>query len=359
MIIGILKNTQPDPRVATTPEIVMKYGELGMTVFMEKDAGKAAGFPDDSYIKAGAVIKKSRAEILEKADVLIALWAPPVNELSEAKNKKIIITGYAPTKEILKAVCKTGTTFLALENLPRLSRVQDMDILSSQNNLGGYKAALLAIDSLNRAVPLMMTSAGTVPAAKALVLGAGVAGLQAIATLKRMGAEVWASDVRAAAKEQVESLGARFVDVDDKANFENDAGYASQTSPEYLLKQKERLTEQLKKTDILITTAWTGNKKAPLLVNADMVQNMPLNAVIVDMAEGNVERPTKRPDIVFIQDKNLPARVAHSASRFFARNVYKFIEFYGGARFAYHPEDEIMKTTCLCFNGKITEKKEI
>lgn len=359
MKIGILKEqTTGETRVAATPETVMKYGALGIDVWVENNAGKEAGFDNDSFLKAGAVIKENRADIFQHADILLEIFSPVSEELSNLKAGQIFIAGHTPSAENLPVLCQTGATFFALEKLPRLSRVQDMDILSSQNNLAGYKCAILALDSLNRAAPLMMTSAGTIPAAKALVLGAGVAGLQTIATLKRMGVRVFASDVRAAAKEQVESLGAQFLIVDEKANFENTAGYADKTSPEYMLKQKELITNQLKQTDILITTAWVQNKEAPLLVSAAMAENMPSNAVIVDMSGANVERPEKRADIVFIQDKNMPARIPFSSSRFYARNIYNFIALYGGAAFAFHPDDEIMKAVCLCFNGKIMEMKE-
>lgn len=360
MILGILKETAPDEsRVAGVPESVMKYVGAKIKVLVEQNAGLAAGFDDESYLKAGANIT-TRDEILNSADVILKIWGIEEAEISYLKAGQIIIADFENLRDLslLEKLCKTGATLLALEKMPRLTRAQNMDILSSQNSLAGYKAALIGLNALKRAVPMMITSAGTIAAAKALVLGAGVAGLQAIATLKRMGAVVYASDVRAAAREQAQSLGARFIVVDEKADFEAAGGYSSEITPEYLLKQKELIKERLKQTDILITTALSGGKSAPVLVTSDMAAQMPFQSVIVDIAGGNVIPPQNRPDIVFIQNKNMPSYIAESASRLFSQNVYNLIMQYGGADFKFVDNDEILSALCLCFNGKIKELKQ-
>lgn len=357
MIIGVLKEKKAgETRVAATDDTVRKYIGWGIEVLIEKDAGIHAGYNDDDYIKSGAV-PSSREDIFHKADILLSVWGPDQDDYSLLKPEQILIADFRTARqpECISRLSEHGVTILALEKMPRISRAQGMDILSSQNNLAGYKAALLGMDTLNRGIPLMITSAGTIPPAKALVLGAGVAGLQAIATLKRMGAQVWASDVRAAAKEQVESLGGRFLSVDDKADFEGSGGYASEITPEYLLKQKEIVTEQLRQTDILVTTALTGGRDIPVLVKKEMLYHMPNHAVIVDMAGGNVEKNEKRTDILLIQNDNLPALLPNSASRLFSKNILNLLEVYGAKDFKLHLDDEIMSAICVCYNGKIRE----
>jgi len=358
MKIGVLKETEPgEKRVAAVPETIMKYTGMGLDVVVENNAGSEAGFCDDDYLKAGAVLTADRHEIYTKADILLRIKSVPEAEYGNLRPGQILVadleTGRFP--ERIGAFAAAGISALALEKMPRISKAQSMDILSSQNNIAGYKAALLAMDRLNRGIPLMITSAGTIPPAKALVLGAGVAGLQAIATLKRMGAVVYASDVRAAAREQVESLGGRFLVVDDEADFETSGGYAGQVSPEYLLKQKEKISEQLRQTDILITTALSGGKTVPVLVTAEMMSLLPSGAVAVDMAGGNIENNNLREDIVLIQDNNLATRVPHSASRLFSRNLLSLIETYGGGEFKLDLNDEIISAVCVCIDGRLRE----
>lgn len=358
MIIGVLKeNRGGETRVAAVGESIVKYTGWGFECLVEEKAGHKAGFSDEDYIKSGAKIV-SRDEIFAKADIIMSIWGILPESYVQLRVGQILIADFETGRypEYVRELAQRGVTALALEKMPRISRAQSMDILSSQNNLAGYKAALLGINSLNRGVPLMITSAGVVSPAKALVIGAGVAGLQAIATLKRMGAMVYASDVRAAAKEQVESLGGRFLIVDEKADFEGKGGYASEITSEYLLKQKDLINEQLKQTDILVTTALTGGKNVPVLVKKEMLFGMPPHAVIIDMAGGNVESNEKRPDILLVQDNNLAALVPNSASRLFARNIQNLLEMYGGKDFKLHLDDEILSAVCICYNGKVREE---
>lgn len=344
MIIGILKEERKgETRVAAVPDTVKKYTAAGFEVLVEKEAGQSAGFPDEFYRVAGGNIV-SREKILRQADILIKIWCLPKKDFLLLHAGQILIadmeTYHHP--EYAQSLSALGVVVLALEKMPRISRAQGMDILSSQSNLAGYKAAILAVDLLNRGTALMMTPAGTIAPAKALILGAGVAGLQAASTLKRLGAVVYVSDVRAAAKEQAESLGVKFLTVDANADFENKKGYAAGVSRDFLLRQKRIVAEQLKQTDILITTAFSAGKKAPLLADDKMLAGMPGNPVVVDISGGNVAGKNLRPDIVFIQDENLATKLPNSASRLFSGNVWNLISTYGGTAFNISADDEIM-----------------
>lgn len=358
MKIGVLKEHKSgENRVAAVPETVMKYVALGFTVMVESQAGVAAGFENKLYADAGADITLNRKNIFDMADIILSVWGIPEHEYNLLQPKQILIADFESLKypKKIKRLAKTGVVALALERMPRISRAQIADIMSSQSNIAGYKAAMLGMNLLNRAIPLMMTAAGTIVPAKALVLGAGVAGLQAIATLKRMGAVVYASDVRASAREQIESLGGRFLSVDDNADFENQAGYAGEISEQYLAKQKQVLTEQLKQTDILITTALSAGGKAPELISAAMASVMPQYAVIVDMAGGNVASANLRADILLVKERNMAALVPDTASKLFARNVLNLLEMYGGKNFNLPPDDEILKAIAICGYQKLKE----
>lgn len=355
MIIGVLKEVRNgENRVSAVPETVIKYISWGHELLIETDAGEKAGFVNDDYLKSGARIV-SREELWQKSDIILSIWGISPSEYDVLRKGQIMIANFEMGRypERVEALAKRGITALALEKMPRIARAQGADILSSQNSLAGYKAALVGVDVLNRAAPLMITSAGTIPPAKALVIGAGVAGLQAIATLKRMGAIVFASDVRYAAKEQVESLGGRFLVVDDKSDFEGKGGYALEVLPDFLLKQKTLITEQLKQTDILITTAMSAGKIVPLLVSADMLDVMPKCSVVLDIAGGNVDVNTMRKDIKIIQDNNIVSEIACSASKLFSKNILNLFEMYGGRDFKLYLDDEIMSAICICYNGKI------
>ena len=257
-----------------------------------------------------------------------------------------------------------GMTCFALDMLPRISRAQSMDILSSQSNLAGYKAVINAVNLLPRAIPLMMTAAGTVSPAKVLVLGAGVAGLQAIATAKRLGAQVFASDVRPQVKEQVESLGARFLEVKTSETFETSGGYAQETSPEYRRQQQLAVTEQLAKTDIAVTTALIPGKKAPVLITRGMIEHMPRGSVIIDMAaanggnvEGSIDNQTVNVNgVTIVGNSNLASELPASASRLFAQNIYNFLApMYQKEtkQIVFNYDDELISKTCVAKSGEL------
>lgn len=368
MIISIPRERRRhETRVAATPETVKEYISLGFTVRVEKNAGKLSGFADEAYRQAGAEIIEDPTGLWQGADVIIKIWAPLPEEDSYLAPGQTIIANFQAleNRERMAFFAARQTTCFALELIPRISRAQNMDILTSQSNLAGYKAVLTGVEALKKALPMMMTAAGTIPPAKVLILGAGVAGLQAIATAKRLGAQVFASDVRPGVREQVESLGGRFVEVENDETFEDTGGYAGETSAAYQKRQQKAIAEQLRKTDLVITTALIPGKPAPRLITAEMLSDMPEGAVIVDMAAAagsNVEGSKDGQSICIngktvIGDSNLAAGLPSSASTLFARNVFNFLKT------AYNPEtknlifdfaDEIIAQTCICKNGEQT-----
>lgn len=367
MLIAVPKEIKPgETRVAVTPDIVKKYKAIGLDVHVEASAGAASGFSDNDYRTAGAEIKKNAAETYRNADIICKIWAPESSEEQYLNKHMNILANFASANEIdrIRQLAKIGLTAFGLERMPRISRAQSMDILSSQSNLAGYAAVIQAVNALPQAVPMMMTAAGTVAPAKALILGAGVAGLQAIATAKRLGAMVFASDVRPQVKEQVESLGGRFLDVKSDENFETSGGYAKETSEDYKKRQQEAVTDQLARTNFAVTTALIPGRKAPRLITKDMLLKMPKGSVIVDMAaanggnvEGSVENKTVEINgIKIIGNSNLAAAVPASASPLFAKNIFNFISILYNAEtktFTYNFDDELISGTCLCHQGKI------
>lgn len=367
MIIAVPKELRKgETRVAVSPEIVKKLTAWNFTVKIEKNAGNAAGFSDEDYLAAGAEIKSSAKETYKNAELIFKIWAPLPEEDKFLTPEMAVIANFQSFDNIkrLTALAKTGITGFALERMPRISRAQSMDILSSQSNLAGYKAVLDAVNNLDKAVPMMMTAAGTIAPAKALILGAGVAGLQAIATAKRLGAMVFASDVRPQVKEQVESLGGKFLEVQSDENFETAGGYAKETSANYKKKQQEAVAEQLKKTDFAITTALIPGKPAPKLINKDMLKNMPKGSVIIDMATasgGNVEgsednKTVEINGIKIIGNSNLAAEIPNSASLLYAKNIFNFISpmyNHEAEQIIFNFNDELIKGTCICKDGKL------
>ena len=320
-----------EKRVAITPETTAKYLSLGFEVVLPKSYGKTAGFTDEAYINSGAIISEN-----EIKDVNLYLCVKPdlSKELSLNKGSYLIgLLNPFKNKELLEKIFLNGINLCSLEKIPRISRAQSMDVLSSQANIAGYKAMLEAMSEYGKVIPLMMTSAGTVRPARVLIIGAGVAGLQAIATAKRMGAIVEAFDVRKVAKEQVESLGAVFVEVEDNENGESLGGYAREMSEEYKKKQAEKLAAALKKADIVVSTAQIPGKPAPRLITKDMVESMNPGSIIVDMAAetgGNCELSEENKKIeingiTIIGYTDFAARVAHDSSRLFAGNVFNFV----------------------------------
>jgi NAD(P) transhydrogenase subunit alpha len=352
-------------RVAATPETVKKMKALGAEIAVEPDAGAKSGIPDAEFAAAGAAVT---ADAVKDADVVLKVRRPAPAELARYKKGALVIAMMDPYGEdaALKAMADAGVVAFAMELLPRITRAQVMDVLSSQANLAGYRAVVDAAAEYGRALPMMMTAAGTVPAAKLFVMGAGVAGLQAIATARRLGAIVTATDVRPAAKEQVESLGAKFIAVED-AEFkqaETAAGYAKEMSKEYQAKQAALVAEHIKKQDIVITTALIPGRPAPRLVSKEMVASMRPGSVIVDLAVergGNCEL-AKAGEVVnaggvkIVGHRNVPGRIAASASSLYARNLFAFLEILvdkSKKALAVDWNDEIVKATALTRDGAV------
>ena len=354
-----------EPRVAATPETVKKMIALGAEVAVEPGAGIKSGILDADYAAAGAAIS---ADALSNADVVLQVRRPEPPELSRLTKGAIVIAIMDPYghENALRAMADAGIVAFAMELLPRITRAQVMDVLSSQANLAGYRAVVDAAADFGRALPMMMTAAGTVPAAKVFVMGAGVAGLQAIATARRLGAIVTATDVRPAAKEQVESLGAKFIAVEDEEfkAAETAGGYAKEMSKEYQAKQSALVAEHIKKQDIVITTALIPGRPAPRLISKEMVASMRPGSVIVDLAVergGNVEgaKPGAVADVggvKIVGHLNVPGRLAASASGLYARNLFAFLEILIDRKtkaLAVNWDDDIVKGTALTRDGEI------
>ncbi len=368
MIIAVVKELKKgEKRVAATPEVVSSLKKWDAEILVEKGAGLNAGFKDEAYAAAGAKIVSSAKDAYKAADMIFKIWAPLPEEDKYLHAGQTIIANFKAltSKERLEKFAKLELQCFALELMPRISRAQSMDILSSQSNLAGYKAVIDAVAALDKAVPMMMTAAGTIAPAKVLILGAGVAGLQAIATAKRLGAQVYASDVRPQVKEQVESLGGRFLEVKTDESFETEGGYAKETSDAYKRKQSEAVAEQLKITDIAVTTALIPGRPAPKLITKEMLEDMPEGSVVVDMASesgGNVEGSKNEETVVIsgvkvIGNSNLASEVPYSASSLFAKNILNFLTpMYNQEtqKLVFNFNDELIRNTCVCKDGKLT-----
>jgi len=354
-----------EPRVAATPDTVKKMVGLGAQVAVEPGAGIKSGVLDADYEAAGATLAAGAAR---DADVVLKVRRPTEAEAAGYKTGALVIANMDPYGNdiALASLAKAGVTAFAVELMPRITRAQAMDVLSSQANLSGYRAVIDAAGEFGRALPMMMTAAGTVPAAKIFVMGAGVAGLQAIATARRLGAIVTATDVRPAAKEQVESLGAKFIAVEDEEfkQAETAAGYAKEMSKEYQAKQAALVAEHVKKQDIVITTALIPGRPAPRLISADMVRSMRPGSVIVDLAierGGNVElaKPGAVADVngvKIVGHLNVPGRIAATASSLYAKNLYAFVEILidkNAKALAVNWDDDIVKATALTRDGAV------
>jgi len=325
MKIGLVNNSlRQETRVAATPQTVKKFINDGHFVLVEQGAGQKSGFDDGAYLNAGAVVAP-RPEVLT-ADFILSVLPPRKTDLHFFKEKQWLLCNLSSfdDKADLQDLAKTDIGVIDMGKMPRISRAQTMDILSSQSVLAGYKAALIALNSLHKTAPLLMTSAGTLVPAKAVVIGAGVAGLSAISTLKRMGANVVATDIRFESKAEIESVGGKF---------------------------SSNITAEIASTDILICAAFSAGKKAPLLIKKSQIEKMPFKSVVIDMANGNVEPFSERPDIYFIQDKHLERKLAASASTFFANNVYSFLQTFHYLQKDVNYEDEILRDVLVCFGG--------
>jgi NAD(P) transhydrogenase subunit alpha len=354
-----------EPRVAATPDTVKKLKSFGADVSVARGAGVASGIPDAEFEAAGAEIGE---DVTKDADVVLKVRRPEPNELAAYKKGALVIAIMDPYghEDALKKLADAGLVAFAMELMPRITRAQSMDVLSSQANLAGYRAVIDAAEQYGRALPMMMTAAGTVPAAKVFVMGVGVAGLQAIATARRLGAVVTATDVRPATKEQVESLGAKFLAIEDEEfkNAQTAGGYAKEMSKEYQAKQAALVAEHVKKQDIVITTALIPGRPAPRLISKEMVASMRPGSVIVDLAVergGNVEGaragevaqvgPAK-----IVGYLNVPGRLAASASALYAKNLLNFIETMidkNEKKLAVNWDDELVKATMLTRDGAV------
>ena len=366
MKIAIAKEVDAaEPRVAATPDTVKKFKALGIDVAIEPGAGIKSGVLDADYEAAGAVVS---ADAVKDADIVIKVKRPEASEVARYKKGALVIAIMDPygNEAALKALADAGVSAFAMELMPRITRAQVMDVLSSQANLAGYRAVVEAAEAFGRAFPMMMTAAGTVPAAKVFVMGVGVAGLQAIATARRLGAVVTATDVRPATKEQVESLGAKFLAVEDEEfkNAQTAGGYAKEMSKEYQAKQAALTAEHIKKQDIVITTALIPGRPAPKLITAEMVASMKPGSVLVDLAVergGNVEGAKANEvaevgGVKIVGYTNLAGKVAASASSLYARNLLSFIEtLYDKAAksLAVKWDDELVKATALTRDGAV------
>ena len=337
MIIGsILENQNFEKRISITPDLVKKYISLGFEVCLIENYGLHLGIKDDQFKDLGVKILKNENEILNSSDVIVQLGMLSDDKILNIKENQTLIGVLNPykNKEKLENLVKKKINLFSLELLPRITRAQSMDILSSQANLAGYKAVIESFANFEKAIPMMMTAAGTVPAAKVLVVGAGVAGLQAIATAKRMGAIVFATDVRVASKEQVESLGGKFLTVEGSENLETEGGYAKEASETFKQKQEELLSETLKKIDIVICTALIPGKKAPVIIKEDMIKNMQAGSVIYDLAAiqgGNsafteLDKIIDKNGIKIMGESNILNKLPVSASNLYAKNVYNFVD---------------------------------
>jgi H+-translocating NAD(P) transhydrogenase subunit alpha len=359
-IVSISENKKLEKRIAITPEIAKKYITLGFEVLLSENYGEHLGFKDDDYKESGVKISNNENEILTNADVILQLGLPLDDKVSQFKKDQILIGVFNPyeNKEKINKLVNKSINVFSLELLPRITRAQSMDILSSQANLAGYKAVIESFANFEKAIPMMMTAAGTVPAAKVLVVGAGVAGLQAIATAKRMGAIVFATDVRMASKEQVESLGGKFLTVEGAENLETEGGYAKEASADFKKKQEELLGETLKKIDIVICTALIPGKKAPVIIKENMINGMQAGSVIYDLASvqgGNtafteVDKIVNKGGVKIMGETNILNKLPISASSLYAKNVFNFVvNLYDkeNKKFNINLEDEIIEKTLI------------
>ncbi|MBA4168473.1 MAG: Re/Si-specific NAD(P)(+) transhydrogenase subunit alpha [Chitinophagaceae bacterium] len=362
MVVGVLKEPPFETRVSLLPEAVAALIKKGVSVQVEKGAGEKAFSNDEGYAKAGAAIF-SKEEISVAADIILSIH-PPGEETIQYLSKKILIGVYQPlfNSELMNTWAAAGITSFSLDMLPRTTRAQSMDVLSSQANIAGYKAVLLAANLYSRYFPMFMTAAGSIPPAKVLILGAGVAGLQAIATAKRLGAVVEVFDTRPAVKEEVMSLGAKFVEVEGAADASRAGGYAVEQSAGFLQKQKDRIAESIAKADIVIATAQIPGKKAPVLVSGDMIAHMKKGSVIIDLAAatgGNTDHTKNNETVVvegvtIIGNSALPSTMPSDASKLYGKNVLNFLQLMidkEGYLFL-NFEDDLVKGACITHDGQ-------
>lgn len=365
MTIGVLKEPAEETRVSFLPEAITALTKKGITVVVESGAGERAFHNDDDYVNAGAVIK-SRGEVIQSSDILVA-----IQPFAEAANlpSKIIIGVYQPLFNVplMQQWAKQGITTFSLDMLPRTTRAQSMDVLSSQANIAGYKAVLLAANTYSRYFPMFMTAAGSIAPAKVLILGAGVAGLQAIATARRLGAVVEVFDTRPAVKEEVMSLGAKFVEVEGAADASKAGGYAVEQSADYQQRQQQRIAESTAKADIIITTAQIPGKKAPILITEEMMQKMRKGSVIIDLAAvtgGNTPVTKNNETVLYngvhiVGNSNLAATMPSDASKLYGKNLLNFLQLIINkeGNLDLNWNDDLVKGCCITNNGAIVHDR--
>lgn len=369
MIVSIPKEIFPgENRVACVPDVASKLIKAGYQVQIEKDAGLSAGFTDEQYEKAGAKVYENGDQLYGNADIVLKVQKPSNDEIKKLRKGTLLISFiYAlHYPEIVKSCAENGIDLIAMEMVPRTTLAQKMDALSSQMNLAGYKSVILAANHLGKIFPLMMTAAGTISPAKVVIMGAGVAGLQALGTAKRLGAVVEVSDIRPAVKEEVQSLGGKFIEVETTENMQDEGGYAKEASEEFLKKQKELIFKHITEADIVITTALVPGKKAPVLVTEEMVKNMKPGSVVLDMAVefgGNCEVSekgitVKKHNVTIIGEPNLPSMVPTHASEMYSKNILSLIQHFSkDGKLELKADDEIVKGCLLTRNGEVINER--
>ncbi len=375
MVIGIPKEIYPgENRVAIVPDVAGKLIKKGFEVLIEKDAGLNAGFTNESYEKAGAKVLADLSELYSKSDIILKVQRPTEhpqygkNELELMKRGTLLITFMYSLHypEIAKKAAELGINVISMDAIPRTTLAQPMDALSSQANIAGYKAVILAANYLHKIFPLMMTAAGTISPAKVVIMGAGVAGLQALGTAKRLGAVVWVSDIRPAVKEEVQSLGGKFIEVETDESMQDEGGYAKEASPEFLKRQQELIAKHVSEADIVITTALVPGKRAPLLITEEMIKSMKPGSVVLDMAVefgGNVEisekgKTVNKYGVTIIGEPNLPSLVPYHSSEMYARNLFNLINYASkDGKFNHNMEDEIIGKATIVKDGQVVHER--
>lgn len=367
MIVGILKEPEFETRVSMNSEIVATLTKKGILVMVESGAGEKAYVTNEDYSKAGAEINNRNA-ILEKSDIILSIHSLKIEEIQKLRSK-VLIGVYQPLSypETIFLWAETGITTFSMDMLPRTTRAQAMDVLSSQANISGYKAVLTAANSYSRYFPMFMTAAGSIAPAKVLILGAGVAGLQAIATARRLGAVVEVFDTRPAVKEEVMSLGAKFIEVEGAADASAAGGYAVEQTEEYKQKQQQKIAESIAKSDIVITTAQIPGKKAPILITEEMFNSMKNGSVIVDLAAstgGNTPYTENNTTIVkngvtIIGNSSLQSTMPSDSSKLYGKNIYNFLQLIIDKEGNLHLnwEDDLVKGTCITHDGKVVNDR--
>ena len=375
MVIAIPKEILPgENRVACVPDVASKFIKAGFEIIVEKGAGLNAGFTNENYEKAGAKIAGNLDELYSSADIVFKVQRPldhpdaGKNELDMMKSGTLLITFLYPLHyyELAKKCAEKGINVISMDMIPRTTIAQKMDALSSQANIAGYKSVIMTANELGKIFPLMMTAAGTISPAKVVIMGAGVAGLQALGTAKRLGAVVEVSDIRPAVKEEVQSLGGKFIEVETAEDMQDESGYAKEASEEFLKKQKELIFKHITEADIVITTALVPGKKAPVLVTEEMVKNMRPGSVVLDMAVefgGNCEvsekgKTVKKHNVIIIGEPNIPSLVPTPASEMYAKNIYNLImHFAKEGKFELNLEDEIIQGCLITNNSEVVNSR--